>query len=539
MSTSSGAPQWWMRLSSPDTGQPEAGQPKVAGQQTVLLTFMTYFWGGSLGGVCQILFGGYFLGSKQAGDFNLSNGWLQLVYVLVGLLMIEIALGILRLEAWVYWASWLFEVVLTAILIVEIVRWATGAPITLEVGVFACLDILFVVLNLMFLLQHGIRQTLRYPVFRGEPYSPPLVVFVVVLTLPALAIHVLGNYVDNHLTSPVLALVYVLTFALMILMAYGALGRQAWTWFMAWAWAAVLTALSVDVIVRRVNGSGGSVQGLITSIVCIVFVASVVYYLLLRDVQRDFIHARPKNPLFSPPILLGGLLLAVFALVAYLLPGELGTPAIAYTVLGLAIGAIVGLLPDADPIARLMGFALGLLLAFASYVVRGGFLPYTKWWSAAVVLVLLAIITGITALFRSSTWFVSMLLGAGTLYGVVELQFQAAPSAYLASLGLAFLSILFSFGIGYMISAVLGLKLVPAAATNAAPSGGALATQAAGPAGGTAAGASRTDTATEAAGKHAQGAQQGGPDTGAAGTRHSAQEKDAEGTDRGAQGTET
>jgi uncharacterized membrane protein (UPF0136 family) len=232
-------------------------------------------------------------------------------------------------------------------------------------------------------------------------------------------------------------------------------------------------------------------------------------------------------------------LLAVFAVVAYLLPGELGTPAIAYTVLGLAIGAIVGLLPDADPVARLMGFTLGLLLAFASYVVRGGFLPYTKWWSAAVVLLLLAIITGITALFRSSTWFVSMLLGAGILYGMVELQFQAAPSAYLASAAVAFLSILFSFGIGYMVSAVLGLKLVPASGTNAAPSGAALATQAVGPAGGTAAaGASRTDTAAEAAGKHAQGAQQGGQETDAAGTRHSAQEKDAEGTDRGAQETE-
>ena len=224
-------------------------------------------------------------------------------------------------------------------------------------------------------------------------------------------------------------------------------------------------------IVRRVTGSGVSVQGLIASIVSIVFVASVVYYLLLRDVRRAFIHARPKNPLFSPPILIGGLVLAVFAMGAYMLQDQLGTPAIAYTVLGLAIGAIVGMLPDADPVARLMGFMLGLLLAFASYVVRGGYLPYTKWWSAAVVLVLLAIITGIAALFRSSTWFVSMLLGAGILYGMVELQFQAAPSAYLASSALAFLSILFSFGIGYMVSTVLGIKLVPASRAGTAPVG--------------------------------------------------------------------
>lgn len=528
-----------MRLSSPDTGEPEAGGARPAGQRTILLTFMTYFWGMALGGPCQILFGGYYFGSKQQADFHLSSTWLQLLYVLVGILMIEIALGILRLEAWVYWAAWLLTLVLAAVAILEIVRWATGAPVTLEVGVFACLNLLFVALNIQFGLQPGVRQTLRYPLFGGPGYSPPLVVCVVILALPSLAIAILVNHVDQHLSSPTLALVYVLTFALMILMAYGALWRQAWTWFMAWLWVAAVTALSVDVIVRRVTGSGVSVQGLVACIAAIVFVASAVFYLLLRDVRRAFIHAPSRGPLFYPAMLIGGLVLAVSALVIYLLPGELGTPAIAYTVLGLAIGAIVGLLPDADPVARLMGFTLGILLAFASYVVRGGFLPYTKWSSAGVVLVLLAIITGITALFRSSTWFVSMLLGAGILYGMVELQFQAAPSAYLASLALAVVSILFSFGIGYMISAVLGLKPVPASATKAAPSDAALATQAAGPDGGAAAGASRTGTATEApTGKHAQGAHQGGQENDAAGTRHSAQEKDAEGAHRGAQDEE-
>ncbi len=41
-----------------------------------------------------------------------------------------------------------------------------------------------------------------------------------------------------------------------------------------------------------------------------------------------------------------------------------------------------------------MGFVLGLLLAFASYLVRGGLLPYTNVSAAVVVLLLLAIITG-------------------------------------------------------------------------------------------------------------------------------------------------
>jgi hypothetical protein len=261
--------------------------------------------------------------------------------------------------------------------------------------------------------------------------------------------------------------------------------------------------------------------------VTILFVISAVYYLLRLDVRRAFIHKRPKQAVFSPPMLIGGLVIALFALGIYLLPGELGTAAIAYTVLGLAVGMIVGMLPHADPVARLMGFMLGLLLAFASYVVRGGFLPYTKLWSALVVLVLLAIITGITALFRSSAWFMSLLLGAGTLYGAVELQFQVAPSAYLASAGLALVSILFSFGLGYMVSVLLGLKPVPASAAGPAPSNTAVATQAASPPGGTPAGAASAtpagaggaDAPTEArTGKHAEGAHQDPEEPGATGT---------------------
>lgn len=221
-------------------------------------------------------------------------------------------------------------------------------------------------------------------------------------------------------------------------------------------------------------------------------------------------------------MIIGGLLLAVFALVIYLLPGELGTPAIAYTVFGLALGAIVGMLPGADPVARLMGFTLGLLLAFASYVVRGGYLPYTKWSSAVVVLLLLAIITGITVLFRSGTWFVSMLLGAGTLYGAVELQFQEAPSAYLASLALAFLSILLGFGIGYMVSAVLGLEVVPTSGAGAAPS------DATPPPGGTGLPAAPT-------GKHAQDPRREAPEPDAEHAHQSAPQPDTEHTHQGAQ----
>jgi len=102
-------------------------------------------------------------------------------------------------------------------------------------------------------------------------------------------------------------------------------------------------------------------------------------------------------------------------------------------------------------------------------VVRGGLLPYTKLSAAIIVTLMLLIITGITALVRSRTWFVAMLLGAGTMYGLAEPLFQAAPSGYLAAAGLAFVGILLGFGVGYAVSSFLQLELVPYTATEADP----------------------------------------------------------------------
>jgi hypothetical protein len=455
-----GMPEWWTRLSRGSEGGDQA-----AGEQTILLSFMGYFWWLLLGGVAEILFGGIYFGTKKTAALHLSTPVLQLIYVLVGILMIEVALGILKLRAWVFWGAFLMTGVLAALAITELVRWINGAPLTVEVGVFTILNIVFAAYNIFFLLQPGVRSALRQaaPQRKGQ-FSPDLVICGVIVTLPALSAALLLSYLDTHLSDPVLGLVYIGGGALMIFMAYGALAKHTWSWVVTWVWVGILVALSITLIVRRATGDGISTEGLIASIASLLFAASAVYYLLRDDVRRTFIHWRPKNPLFNPLFLIAGLALTGFAIMSYLLPGEVGTQAVAYAVPGLVIGLVVGLLPNSDPVTKLMGFVLGLMLAESSYLVRGGLLPYTKTANVIIVPLMLLIITGIAALFRSTAWFVSMLLGAGTLYGLVELEFLAAPSAYLATSTLAFISIFFSFGIGYMVSVLLGLTLSPPSA---------------------------------------------------------------------------
>jgi hypothetical protein len=464
VTTNLGMPEWWIRLSEGESEQ------EASKQTTYLLGFMGYYWWLLLGGVAEILFGGIYFGSKAQAQLEISTAVLPVVYVLVGIAMVEIALGILKLRLWVYWAAIPLGVLLTGLATWELVRWITGTPITVEIGVFTIMNILFGLYVIALALAPGVYDAFhRATPLRAREFSPDLVICAIILTLPALCGALLVNYVDKHLSDPVLGLVYIGGGGAMIFMAYGALAKQTWSWFATWVWVGILTGLAVTVIVRRATGDGINTEGLIASIASLLFTATAVYYLLRLDVRRAFIHWRPKNPLFNPRFLLAGLLLTVFAVVLYLLPGVVGNQAVSYTVFGLAMGAIVGLLPNADPITKLMGFLLGLLLADATYLVRGGLLPYTKASNVIIVPLMLLVITGITALFRSTTWFVCMLLGAGTLYGLVEVEFQLAPSSYLATSTLALVSIFLSFGIGYMVSALLGLTLTPPSTQSAHP----------------------------------------------------------------------
>jgi hypothetical protein len=129
-----------------------------------------------------------------------------------------------------------------------------------------------------------------------------------------------------------------------------------------------------------------------------------------------------------------------------------------------------------------------------------------------------------------------MLLGAGTLYGAVEVTFQAAPSTYLATSGVALISILFSAGIGYGISALLQVRLDPTARTRAAPSSVPATPRPAGPAGETPAAAAVAGTAAQArTGSHAEATQTGGRETGAEAAQTGARDPDAKDTQRGAE----
>ena len=442
----------------------EAGLVSTAGAKATLITGMAYCWWLLIGGTIEILGGGMYLGTTQQAQIHVSATWAGLFYVVLGTFMVTLGFGILRQERWVYWGGWLGSLGLAAVSIYEVVRWATGTPIALETAFFAALNVLFCLYNVYFLLQPDTRKALHYGPFRGSPFAPGVALCGIALATPALAVTLFVNHVKEDLVaSPGLLLAYLLGSVLVMVMAFMALRVPRWVWWGDLAWAAILTGLSIYFVVDQLTDTSGSVdtQGLIFSGLNLLFALMVVYLLFLDGVRTAVFGAPAKQPLFSPRTLIGGLTLAVLALVIYLLPGELGKPAIAYTVFGLVMGTVVGLLPGADPANRLSGYFVGLLLAFASYVARGGLLPYTEYSSALVVLLMLVVVTGIAAVVRSRAWFVLMLLGAGSMYGLGEPLFQAAPATYLAAVGLPLVGIFLGFCLGFTVSSLLELELIP------------------------------------------------------------------------------
>ena len=444
----------------------EAGGDSTAAEQT-LTGIVPYAWWFLIAAALELLFGGVALGTPEATGIHVDPPWVTLIYIAVGSYVGVLGFGVLRLERWAYWGAWLATLCLATLSAIEIVRWINGTAITYPTFFFSCLNALFFLFNVYLLIQPGTRKLLRFGPFRGSLFSPGMALCGLALFVPSLALTVFVNYVDKHIRNPTLLLIYLLAGVLLIVMGFCGVRRQRWVWVADLLWIAILTAVSLYVLVDQLGhatqskGPSVNTQGLIASGIGLVIALMAVVVLFSDDLRGAVFRAREKHTLFSAPMLIGGLSLGVFATVIYLLPGELGTVAINDTVLGLAIGAVVGSLPGADVANRISAYYAGVLLAFASYVARGGLLPYTKGSSALVVLLMLVVITVITAVIRSRAWFVLMLLGVASMYGLAEGTFQAAPGTWLAAAGLAVVGPLMGFSLGFAVSSLLAIELLP------------------------------------------------------------------------------
>lgn len=156
----------------------------------------------------------------------------------------------------------------------------------------------------------------------------------------------------------------------------------------------------------------------------------------------------------SRTLITGGLL-AVFAALLAQFGGALGLDEIRSALLGAAIGAVLGLVPTAEPpIGRAGAFLVGFVLGWIGYALRAGVLPDTGAGRAIAAFLVIAVLTGICA--ASMGWLPlwSGLLGVAAIAGAYEFAFGVDPTAFTSESVTAATTVLLAAAVGFLVGGI-------------------------------------------------------------------------------------
>jgi hypothetical protein len=150
-----------------------------------------------------------------------------------------------------------------------------------------------------------------------------------------------------------------------------------------------------------------------------------------------------------------GLVLALAAALVMWLSAVFDLELESVVLLGVAVGAVVALVPDRTPLVRFLGFAAGFLAAWVGYFVRAALLPDTASGRAVAVGLVLLLCVGVVALTAGRLPLWSALLGAAALAGGYEYTYAAAPPEVATTSVSAATSLLVCIAVGYLVAATV------------------------------------------------------------------------------------
>lgn len=164
--------------------------------------------------------------------------------------------------------------------------------------------------------------------------------------------------------------------------------------------------------------------------------------------------------------IVAGLLLAAATGVLILISDPLSLNVEQFALIGVLIGALLGLMTDIAVWDRLAGFGIGLVAAWVTYGLRAGFLPDSSGGRAVAVVGLLAFLVLIVWLVGGRLHLVPMLIGVAALAGAYELTFLDAPPRFLEESSVAVTGVLLAAAVGFactvLASSLIGPDRVPA-----------------------------------------------------------------------------
>jgi hypothetical protein len=153
--------------------------------------------------------------------------------------------------------------------------------------------------------------------------------------------------------------------------------------------------------------------------------------------------------------MLVGAVLTVTAILVVLIGAALDLDLKLVALAGIAIGAVVALVPDRSPIMRVSGFVVGFAIAWVAYLVRALMLPDSTGGQAVMmgVTVALAVLVSAVSLGRIPLW--APLLGVGVFSAAYERPFAASiPEAVSTSAATA-TALLLTTAVGFFATALV------------------------------------------------------------------------------------
>jgi hypothetical protein len=153
--------------------------------------------------------------------------------------------------------------------------------------------------------------------------------------------------------------------------------------------------------------------------------------------------------------MLTGGVLVVAAVAIVMLSSTLGLDVESVALMGAATGAVIALVPDRTPQARVIGFLVGFGASWLAYLVRAGFLPDTHAGHALAVGLVVIVCTLVAGLSRDRVPLWATLVGAAALTGSYETTYVEAPSQVLSTSASSSTSVLLAVALGFFAAALV------------------------------------------------------------------------------------
>jgi hypothetical protein len=170
--------------------------------------------------------------------------------------------------------------------------------------------------------------------------------------------------------------------------------------------------------------------------------------------------------------LLVGAVLALATVLVVVLNDLLDLELDSVVLFGIAMGAVVALVPDGSLIERGAGFAAGVVVALGAYFFRAGLMPDSTSGQAVEVAVVVLVCTLFAVVSHGHVALWSTLLGAAAMTGAYEYTYNAAPPEVVSTSVSTVTSLFITVAVGFVVAAVAAPDAPQNAASGQRPPGG-------------------------------------------------------------------